>query len=220
MITNAICTSFKGELLSAGHAFESAGSVIITIANNATTTNSVSSMSGIAVGMAVTGTSIQNGTVVANTTTTALTLSKPVTNAITAGTVNIAADSFYIALLVANTTGTYNANTTNYSQVVSNGDEVANGNGYTTGGFLLTNMTAVTDNPSGTSYITFGTNPQWLSASFSYGGAIIYNASARIAGVSGRSVAVFNLGSQVSAGATITLTLPAATPSTALIRLN
>ena len=55
---------------------------------------------------------------------------------------NNGADAFKVALFKANAsiTGTYDATTTNYSNVTGNSDELPNGSGYTTGGYALTNV--------------------------------------------------------------------------------
>ena len=49
-------------------------------------------------------------------------------------------NTFKVALIKANAsqTGTYNAGTTSYTTITGNSDELANGNGYTTGGNTLT----------------------------------------------------------------------------------
>jgi hypothetical protein len=214
----AMCSSFKSELLNGGHVFDGPVTPIITIANNATTTNSVSSMYGVVVGMGVVANGISANTVIAATTATSFTLSQPTTSAITASSVTITADQFYCALIKANPSGTYDNTTTNYSQVVANGDEVT-GSGYTAGGVLVTNISAVTSGT--TAYLTFGSNPQWTNSTFSYQAAIIYNASARISGVSGRAVGIFDFGGvQQVTGSTLSLVLPSATSSTAIIRIQ
>ena len=61
------------------------------------------------------------------------------------GTHNFTASSghtFKLALIKANASqsGTYNASTTNYSDVTGNSDELPNGSGYTTGGNTLTSV--------------------------------------------------------------------------------
>ena len=69
------------------------------------------------------------------------------------GTHNFTASSghtFKLALIKANASqsGTYNASTTNYSDVTGNSDELPNGSGYTTGGNTLTSSTPVLDSYS------------------------------------------------------------------------
>lgn len=214
--SNAICNSFKAEILNGGHVFDGPVTPLITISNGAYTTNSVSSMSGVVVGMGVSGTGIANGSVIAATTTTGFTLSLPTTAPITASTVTISADQFYFALITANPSGTYGANTTNYSQLGS--DEVS-GPGYTAGGVLMVNMSATLS--GNTAILTFGANPSFPVSTFSYSAGLLYNASQRIAGVSGRAVAVFDFGGNQSVTNGIPqIVLPAYTASTSLIRIQ
>lgn len=230
MATTALCNSFKAELLNGGHVFQApevftanavSGSYAVTGISSTYTAN-------IAVGMSVSATSVQASTVVAAVSTNGLTLSLPTTGTITNGTFTLAADVFKIALIIASPTlsGGYGANQTSYgtgsgTPSLSNlgTDELANGNGYTTGGFTLTDVTAVMS--SGTAYITFGVNPSWSAATFSASAALIYNTSTRIGGVANRAVAVLDFGGTQSVTAGVfTLIVPAATSSTALIRLS
>ena len=87
------------------------------------------------------------------------------------------ADAYKVALMKANAsiTGTYDATTTNYSDVTGNSDELAAGGGYSTGGFALTNV-----NPTSTgttAFTDFSANASWGSATFTTRGCIIYNTS-------------------------------------------
>ena len=220
--TTAMCTSFKQEILSAGHCFNATlTTTTISAASSATSVSSVSSMVGIAVGMTVTGTGIGANTVVARiTSTSALTLSVPTTAIITAGAVTFTGDIFNFALILPNPTGTYTAATANYSTIGS--DEVPNGSGYTTTGQALTNTTAVTG--STTAFINFN-NPSWTSATFSTQGGMIYNTSIRDgnssgSGGGGRACAVFDFGGvqEVSSG-TFTILMPAANSVSAILRI-
>lgn len=92
----------------------------------------------------------------------------------------------------------YGPTTTSYQT----SGEVANGNGYITGGQLLTGYTSGSD--SNGAWVTF-TNPAWTSSSFSTDGAIIYDAS-----VSGNpAVAVISFGgTQTVSSGTLTVQLP------------
>ena len=216
MAVSGICSSFKSELLNGAHVFDSPDWVTASAASGAYVVTSVSSMIGIAVGMGVSGPGIQAGTVVAATSSTGFTLSLPTTAAIAAGTLNFTADTFQMCLLIAAPSVTYGPTLTNYAAIGA--DEVPAGSGYVTGGVVLTDVSAVTSGT--TAYITFGANPTWPSATFSTSAAVIYNASARLSGRSGRTVAVFDLGGvqSISAGSFV-LALPPASPTTALIRL-
>ena len=77
---------------------------------------------------------------------------------------NSSGNTFKVALIKANASqsGTYGAATTSYTTVTGNSDELANGNGYTTGGYSLTNTTP--SSTSTTAHLTFSANAQWTSA--------------------------------------------------------
>jgi hypothetical protein len=62
-------------------------------------------------------------------------------------------NTFKLGLFKQTVTGTYGAASTNYSDVTGNSDEVANGNGYTTGGYTLTNLGIATSGT--TAYVDF-----------------------------------------------------------------
>lgn len=116
----------------------------------------------------------------------------------------------------ASLTGTYGAATTNYSDLTGNTDELANGSGYTTGGFAWTaaqNTTPVIS--TSTAVVTWSVNPNWTSATFTTRGCVLYNSSA-----SNRAAYVGSFGADqaVTAG-TLTLVLPTADASNALIRI-
>ena len=117
-----------------------------------------------------------------------------------------------LAKATASVTGTYGAATTSYDQLVSNSDELANGNGYTTGGATLTSVTPVAD--STTAVCDFD-NYTWTSATFTTSGGIIYNNTA-----SGAACAVLSFGGdqQVSSG-DFQIQFPAAAAATAIIRI-
>lgn len=123
------------------------------------------------------------------------------------------ADTFKAALYL--TTATVNASTTAYSST----DEVS-GTGYTAGGVTVTNATAPTaTNSSATAGVAYWTP----SASITYTTVtlttafdcvLIYNSSQ-----SNKAVSVHTFGSQTVTAGTFTLTMPANTTSTALLRL-
>jgi len=116
---------------------------------------------------------------------------------------NFTTDTFKIALYTAN--ATLNQNTTEYTAV----DEIS-GTGYTATGKALV---APTVNASdGTAYISFD-NISWTSANFTARGALIYNSSK-----SNKSVAVLDFGSDKVTTSTFTITFPANTSTSAIIR--
>lgn len=124
---------------------------------------------------------------------------------------------FKCALGIASPTGTYGAATANYSALTGNSDEVANGSGYTTGGFAWTAAQNITPATSGTgAYWQWSVNPSWTSASFSTSGCIIYNSSA-----SNKAVYVGSFGgTQTVTSGTLTLVQPTNGVGTSLLQLN
>jgi hypothetical protein len=124
-----------------------------------------------------------------------------------------ATDAFKAALYLA--TATYNASTTAYATT----NEVT-GTGYSAGGVAVTFATPPTaTNSSVTAGVAFVTP----SASITYSGVtlstafdavLIYNSTQ-----SNKAVSVHTFGSQTITAGTFTLTMPANTTSTALIRL-
>jgi hypothetical protein len=226
MPTTAMAASAKSEFLSGAHCFNQTVTPTATAASASTALTSVSSMVGVVVGMAVSGTGIAANTVVAATpSASTMTLSIPSTAIITGGTLTISGDVFKIALIKVGFSGTYDNTLSNYGTGAGTpttgniGTDEVSGTGYTAGGFTLTNVSPTVG--SGVGYTTFTTNPSWISSSFSTVAAVVYNTSARMGGVSGRVVSVHDLGGTqtVSAG-TLTLVLPTASASAALIRLQ
>ena len=125
------------------------------------------------------------------------------------------ADAYKVALMkaLASQSGTYDASTTNYSDVTGNSDELAATGGYTTGGVALTNV-----NPTSTgttAFTDFSANASWGSATFTTRGCIIYNTS------DGNSaVCVINFGADYSvSGGTFEIQWPAADSTNAIIRI-
>jgi hypothetical protein len=112
-------------------------------------------------------------------------------------------DTFKIALYTAN--ATLNQDTTAYTDV----GEIT-GTGYTATGQELQNATV--SSASGVAYISFD-NISWTSASFTVRGALIYNSSK-----ANRSVAVLDFGSDKVTNSTFTITFPANTSTSAIIR--
>lgn len=112
--------------------------------------------------------------------------------------------TYKIALYDAN--ASLDANTTVYTTQ----DEVT-GTGYTAGGSALVPTVPVSGNT--TAFINFA-NVSWSSSSFTCRGALIYNSNTSAA------VAVLNFGSdKTTSNQTFTVTFPAATADTAVIRI-
>jgi hypothetical protein len=224
-ITTAFCSSAKVEFFAGAHCFQATVTPTGTTVNTNFTLTALSSTAGIVVGMAVSGTGIAAGSVVASIdSSTQITISKAATASNSGVTFTIAGDTFKIALFKQTVSGTYGAATVNYTDMTGNSDEVS-GTGYSAGGTTLTNVTAVIGGT--TAYINFSPNPSWAAATLSTDGCMIYNTGARLGGTSGtntqgagRAVGVFYFGStQTVVATTLTIILPSATSTTAIFRL-
>lgn len=110
---------------------------------------------------------------------------------------DLVADTLKIALYTSS--ASLGATTTAYSAT----NEVANGNGYATGGVTLANKAVST---SGTTAYFDADDPTWTSASFTARGALIYNDTN-----GDKAIAVLNFGGDftVSSG-TFRIVFPAA----------
>ena len=122
-------------------------------------------------------------------------------------------DNIYVALYTSS--ATLNATTDGY--ITAN--EVANGNGYTTGGVALASK-AVTENS--TSGVFDADDPQWTSATFTARGALIYNKSLGDTTSNARgAIAILDFGGDFSvSGGTFRIVFPAATKDTAIVRID
>lgn len=120
---------------------------------------------------------------------------------------NIVADTLYMALYTAlSDIGPLTTEYTTTNEVV--------GTGYPAGGVQVLGAVLGTDVQSGTVYVNFDDVP-FPGANFVARGALIYNTSK-----SNKSVAVLDFGSDKTFSATSnTVTMPANTATTALIRL-
>lgn len=216
-ITTAVLNSWKTDILSALHCFNGVVTPTADGTSGQFTLTNLSAITGIAVGMAASGTNVASGSVVASIDSgTQVTLSKAHTGAISGGTITFTADVFKLALIIPSMAGTYNNGTTNYTDVTGNSDEVANGSGYTTGGIALTNVSPALS--SNTAVLDFS-DVSWTSASFSARGCIIYNTSQR-GPVATRGVSVHDFGgTQTVASGTFSLIFPTADSSNAILRV-
>jgi len=120
-----------------------------------------------------------------------------------------AADTFKIALY--STLATLDSTTTVYTTQ----DEVT-GTGYVAGGNTLVISQAPTSTSTETvAWLNFA-NSSWTTASFSAGGALIYNSTQ-----GNKAVAVLNFGGTKTATVqTFTVTFPASTSDAAIIRIS
>jgi hypothetical protein len=122
--------------------------------------------------------------------------------------VHEAADTYKIALYTSS--ATLSKSTTAYSGT----NEVANGNGYTTGGATLSGFSTSLDGD--VAILDFTTDPEWSNATITAAGALIYNSSQ-----SDKAVAVLSFGGDITSTAgTFKVTFPAAAAATGLIRLE
>lgn len=213
-ITTAFCTSAKSDLMSGLHCFNA----IITFTATGTSTvtwTSVSALTGLAVGMTLSGTNVTAGTVIASIdSATQITVSKASGGAL--GTVTATADTFKIALFKVGVAGTYSAATTNYTDMTGNSDETS-GTGYTATGVAMVNVSPTTSGT--TAYVDFTPDPSWTSASFSTTGAMIYNTSRR-GPVATRALSVHDFGgTQTVSSGTFTAVMPTADSSSAILRI-
>jgi len=91
-------------------------------------------------------------------------------------------------------------------------DEVT-GSGYTAGGKILT-VSRLAESPTlNTAFLSFA-DVTWSPANFTSRGALVYNSTTNAA------VCVLNFGSDKTATSTFTITFPAATANTAVLRIN
>ena len=121
-------------------------------------------------------------------------------------------DSLKLALIKAGPTGTYDASTTNYSDVTGNSDEAV-GTNYTAGGQELDS--AVITLSGSTAFVDFA-DEVFTDLTISADGAIIYNASQ-----GNKAIAVFDFGGTVTAtSGDFTVVFPTADSTNAVIRIS
>ena len=120
-------------------------------------------------------------------------------------------DSDTIKIALFTSSASLGASTTAYAS--SGINEVANGNGYTTGGVTLANASVVTNSTSG---CFDADDPSWTSATFTARGAMIYNDTE-----SDLAIAILDFGGDFSTtSGTFTIQFPSAGTSTAILRLS
>lgn len=121
------------------------------------------------------------------------------------GTINFASDTFYLALYT--NSATLNAETTAYTT-----DGEASGGNYSPGGLVVTATVGSSGTAGGsTTYINFSA-PSWTGA-ITARGALIYTP-----GDNG-AVCVLDFGANKTSTTTFTVTMPANTSTSALIRI-
>ena len=118
-------------------------------------------------------------------------------------------DSDTLKIALYTSSATLDVTTTAYTTT----NEVANGNGYTTGGVALANASVIINSTSG---CFDSDNPEWTSATFTARGALIYNDTE-----SDLAIAVLDFGGDFSvAGGTFRIVFPAQTANTSIVRID
>ncbi len=118
-------------------------------------------------------------------------------------------DSDTIKIALYTSSASLDATTDTYTT----SNEVANGNGYATGGVTLANASVI---ENGTSGCFDSDDPEWTSATFTARGALIYNDTD-----GDRAIAVLDFGGDFSvAGGTFKIVFPAQTANTAIVRID
>lgn len=210
-ISTTLTTQFKQDILSGIHCFNATTTFTASSSSSATFT-SVSALTGLAVGMALSGTNVAAGSVIASIDSgTQITSSKAATGSISGGTITATGDTFKIALYTSS--ATLDATTTAYSAT----NEIS-GTGYTAGGATLSNNVSPTTSGT-TAFITWSSNPSWTSATFTANGALIYNSSRR-GPLANPACSTHSFGGDQSVtSGTFTAVLPTANSSSAIIRI-
>jgi hypothetical protein len=121
-------------------------------------------------------------------------------------------DTLKVALIKASPSGTYDASTTNYSDITGNTDEAV-GTNYTATGQELDSATITLS--GSTAFVDFA-DEVFLNLTIAADGAIIYNSSQ-----DNKAVAVFDFGGTVtSTSGDFTIVFPTADASNAVIRIS
>ena len=121
-------------------------------------------------------------------------------------------DTLKVALIKASPSGTYDASTTNYSDITGNTDEAV-GTNYTATGQELDSATITLS--GSTAFVDFA-DEVFSNLTIAADGAIIYNSSQ-----GNKAVAVFDFGGTVtSTSGDFTIVFPTADASNAVIRIS
>jgi len=129
------------------------------------------------------------------------------------GDQHLDSDTLHIALYTSS--ATLSAATDGY--ITAN--EVANGNGYTTGGIALASKTVEENSTSG---VFDAADPEFTSATFTARGALIYNKTLGDASSNSRgAIAILDFGGDFTvSGGTFKIVFPANTKDNAIIRID
>jgi hypothetical protein len=121
-------------------------------------------------------------------------------------------DTLKVALIKASPSGTYDASTTNYSDITANTDEAVGTNYTATGQELDSATISLSGN---TAFVDFA-DEVFSNLTIAADGAIIYNSSQ-----GNKAVAVFDFGGTVtSTSGDFTIVFPTADASNAVIRIS
>lgn len=213
-ITTAMCSQLKADFFNGLHHFNQSRTFTATGTSTQTWT-SVSSLVGLTVGVALSGTNVAAGTRLSRIlSSTSIFVDAASTGAL--GTITSVGDTFKIALIKVSPTGTYGAASTAYANITGNSDEVS-GTGYTAGGAALTNVDPVLSGT--TAFIDFTPDPSWTSASFSTTGCMIYNSTQN--GVTANpSCSTHDFGgTQTVSSGTFTAVMPTPAAGTAILQI-
>jgi hypothetical protein len=223
-VTTAMCASFKKEMLEGVHHLQG---TVTTTGNPATSTTlgTLASIADISAGMLVADTTTP-ANIAANTyvsrflSATSVRLDTAAGGTATGDTLTFKGDALSFALIKVGPTGTYGVANVNYSDITGNSDEIPNGSGYTTGGFVwaagVSTTPASSTAGSGSAWTQPSTNPSWTSATISTIGGMLYNASQL-----NKAICVESFGgTQTVTGGTLTLLLPTNGSATSLLQVN
>ena len=120
-------------------------------------------------------------------------------------------DSDTIKIALYTSSATLNATTDTYTT----SNEVANGNGYTTGGYTLTISTNPTDGGSGTTAFLDFADATWANSTITARGALIYKV-----GGGNPSIAVLDFGANKStSNSPFTIQFPTGNATSAIVRI-
>jgi hypothetical protein len=217
-ITQAVCNSFKTQILQGVHNFTNVSATATVVAAGTgvyTVTLTGGANNGLAgqrVVMAGFGTSANNGTfiITASNATTITTTNTASANSGAMGTCTLG-DTFKLALYTSS--ATLDGSTTNYSAT----NEVGNSGSYSAGGGALTSTTPALS--SSTAICDFA-DISFTTATITARGALIHNSSQVVGTAGGAAVVVLDFGSdKTSTAGTFSITFPTPDASNAILRI-
>lgn len=239
--TTGFMQNAKWELPSAAHCFLAINSQTGTTTNASNNITSLTSISGIAVGMSVSGTNVPASAIVSRLASqTSITFDGSAATGSAANTMTFTGDTLKMLLLKPSTSisTTYTASSftnvgtpgTGTPSATNVGTDETSGTGYTAYGAALTNVSPALSSSAG---VWSFSNVSWTTATITSGGGVIYNTSPRLgssangitANASGsainRPVGVYSFsGDQSVTGGTFTVQMPTDASGTAILQLS